>query len=126
MIKQVKTILIVEDEQYIRQILADRFSYEGFSVLEAEDGVQGLEVALEECPDLILLDIVMPKMDGITMMKKLRRHKAGKDIPIILLTNLSANDGGTKKYKPAFYLIKSDWKIKDVIKKAKEKLKLKT
>ena len=123
-----KRILIVEDEQDIREALVDKLTREGFETLEAKDGVEGLESALKEHPDLILLDIVMPKMDGMTMMKKLREDQWGGSVPIILLTNLSATDEkiikGMVEDEPAYYLVKSDWKIKDVVQKVKETLEM--
>lgn len=122
-----KTILIIEDEASQRKALAEKFTREGFMVLEAKDGVQGLAVALEAQPDLILLDIVMPKMDGMTMLKKLRKKSAwGKTVPVILLTNLSADseeiNKGIAENEPAYYLVKSDWSIGDVVAKVRERL----
>ncbi len=122
-----KTILLVEDEASQRKALAEKFTREGFSVLEAKDGVEGLAVALKAQPDLILLDIVMPKMDGMTMLKKLRQKNAwGKTVPVILLTNLSADsediNKGIAENEPAYYLVKSDWSINDVVAKARERL----
>lgn len=124
-----KKILIVEDEQDMLDALTDKFTREGFETLQAKDGIEGLEVALKDHPDLILLDIVMPKMDGMTMMKKLREDEWGKNVPIIILTNLSATDEklieGMVKGEPSYYLVKSDWKIKDVVEKVKETLNIK-
>ena len=115
---QPKKILIVEDEQDMRQALVDELTREGFQTFEAKNGREGLESALKEHPDLILLDIVMPVMDGMTMMKKLRESAGGKKIPVILLTNLSATDKimmGIVRDEPSYYLVKSDWKIADVV-----------
>ena len=121
-----KKILIVEDEQDLREALTDKLTREGFSVLAAKNGEEGLKVALDARPDLILLDIVMPIMDGMTMMKKLREENEwGKNVSIILLTNLSATDeiiSGIVEDEPAYYLVKSDWKIGDVVKKVRERL----
>ncbi len=121
-----QSILIVEDDIPELNALRDKFSREGFATLEAKDGKQGLEIALREHPDLILLDIVMPVMDGMTMMKKLRQADAwGKNVPIILLTNLSDDDKinkGLTEDEPAYYLVKSDWTINDVVEKVKERL----
>ncbi len=121
------TILVVEDESTIRQPLMDNLVSEGFNVLQAKDGVEGLTVASVHHPDLILLDILMPRMDGLTMMKKLRTTSAwGKKVPIILLTVL--NPGEEKIIKciaedePAYYLVKTDWKMSDVIEKINERL----
>lgn len=123
--KNNKTILIVEDEEDLREALIDKLRREGFLPLGAKDGEEGLKLALKEHPDLILLDIVMPKMDGMTMMKKLREDNWGKNVSIILLTNLSATEEivtGIVEDRPFYYLVKSDWKINDVIEKVKEVL----
>lgn len=122
-----KKILVVEDEDPIRRALKDTLISEKFDVLEAKDGKRGLAVALKERPDLILLDIIMPKMDGMTMMRELRKQDEwGKDVPIILLTNLSATEGkiikGIVEDEPSYYLVKSDWKVEDVVKGVKATL----
>lgn len=124
MSNQPKKVLIVEDETALREALVDKLTREGFDALEAKDGEEGLKIALKEHPGLILLDIIMPKMDGMTMMKKLREDEWGKGVPIILLTNLSATEEkiikGIVENEPSYYLVKSDWKIEDVVKKVKE------
>ena len=122
-----KKILIIEDEMSQRKALVDKFTRESFQVLEARDGEEGLRVALKEQPNIILLDIIMPKMDGMTMMKKLRQENEwGKSVPVILLTNLSSDDDkimkGITADEPAYYLVKSNWTINDVVEKVKERL----
>lgn len=128
MVTKSKKILIIEDEQDLQEALVDKLTREGFSVLAAKNGEEGLKVALAARPDLILLDIVMPVMDGMTMMQKLREENEwGKNVSIILLTNLSATDeiiSGIVEDEPAYYLVKSDWKIEDVVKKVRETLGL--
>ncbi|MBT4120946.1 MAG: response regulator [Candidatus Magasanikbacteria bacterium] len=118
------SILVVEDESAVSEALGDKFGREGFEVFLAKDGAKGLEVALREIPDLILLDIVMPVMDGITMLEKMRKDKKGKKIPVIMFTNLSDSDRIKEAQKKGVndYLIKADWKLEDVVKKVKEKL----
>jgi len=119
-----QTILIVEDELPLLKVYADRFSDEGFLVLKANNGQEGLDLAIKEKPDLILLDILMPVMDGLTMMQKLRENTTwGKTVPIMLLTNLSADEKKIKKIinenGPAYYLVKLDWSLSAIIEKAK-------
>ena len=75
-----KKILIVEDEGLLLEILETKFKKECFEVITARDGQAGLELALSQHPDLILLDIIMPKMDGMTMLKHLRADSVGKNI----------------------------------------------
>lgn len=121
----IKKILIVEDERDMRQALVDELSRNGFETLEAKNGREGLESVQKDHPDLILLDIVMPEMDGMTMMQKLRENVEGKKIPIILLTNLNATDKiieGVVRDEPSYYLVKSDWNIEGVVAKVKEML----
>lgn len=125
---QNKKILIVEDELDLREALVDKLTDEGFDALEAKNGEEGLEYALKEHPALILLDIVMPKMDGMTMMKKLREDEWGKSVPIIMLTNLNVTDAIIRRIiedEPSYYLVKSDWKIEDVVKTVRERLGIK-
>jgi CheY-like chemotaxis protein len=124
--KNVK-VLIVEDEEIICKTYADELSDSGFNVLVAGNGKEGLELALHEKPDIILLDILMPVMDGLSMMDQLRKDENyGKKVPIILLTNLSAGEEKIMqsiiKNEPAYYLIKSDWTLSQVIEKIKERL----
>ena len=119
-------LLIVEDEEITLVPLVDKFTKEGFEVKVARNGEQGLEMAAAEHPDLILLDIVMPRMDGMTMMARLRESSAwGASVRIILLTNLSADDKirkGVVQNEPSYYLVKTDWTLNDVVAKVRERL----
>ena len=122
-----KTILIIEDELPQLKSLVDEFTDEGFRVLQAQNGEVGLALALREHPDIILLDMVMPVMDGMTMLKKLREKNAwGRSVPVILLTNLSPDDEQRMKdittTEPAYYLVKSRWTLRDVVEKVRERL----
>lgn len=124
-------ILVVEDEEIICKTYADELSDNGYAVLVAGNGKEGLELALHEKPDIILLDILMPVMDGLSMMEQLRKKGAyGKNVPIIFLTNLSAGEEKIMqaiiKNEPAYYLVKSDWSLNQVIEKIKERLSRKT
>ena len=121
-----KTILIVEDELDLCQILKKKFEYEGFNIIEAHNGEIGLNIALKEHPDLILLDIIMPIMDGMTMLKKLREDKWGGHVPVIILTNLNE----TKKVSEGIendvysYLVKSNWELDDIVSLVRKNLGL--
>ena len=126
-------ILIVEDEILMLKTLVNTLNNHGFSTLEAQDGEQGLALALKEKPDLILLDIIMPKMGGLAMLKELRKEAWGKEVPIIFLTNLSDPEKiiqATKDYTQTLdniayeYLIKSDYHLADVVKIIKTKLEI--
>ena len=125
---QQKKVLIVEDEESMLDALADKFAREGFAKpLTARNGEDGLVIALKEHPDLLLVDILMPKMDGLTMLKKLREDEWGKTVKAIILTNLDTTDemlGFVTLTEPSYYLLKSNWRIDDVIQKSKEVLGL--
>ncbi len=127
-ITQTAKILIVEDEESMLDALADKFAREGFPrPLTARDGESGLAIALKEHPDLLLVDILMPKLDGLTMLKKIREDEWGKTAKAIILTNLDTTDemlGTVAATEPSYYLLKSNWKIEDVIHKSKEVLGL--
>lgn len=104
--------------------LSNKFTLEGFDVEMASNGKEGLEKALAIHPDIILLDILMPVMDGMTMLEKLRKDSWGKNAEVIILTNLAdtgsvseALDRGTFDF-----LVKSDWKMEEIVKKVREKI----
>lgn len=123
-----KKILVIEDEQPMLEAIVDSLKQQGFSILTANNGKDGLTLALSDHPHLILLDIFMPKMDGITMLEALRSDSWGEDVPVIILTNLNPDADATIKaiidHKPAFYLIKSNVTLEGIVSKIKEVLKL--
>lgn len=119
-----KKILIIEDDQSLLDTYQDKFSSEGFSVRTAMNGKDGLEAAKKENPDIILLNLLMPVMDGMTMLKKLRESDWGKNLPVIILTNI--NDMSKVAEAAASgvfeYLVKQDCRIEDLVNKVNEKL----
>lgn len=123
-----KTILIIEDEKSLREAIVDILRLKNFLSLEAKNGKKGVELALLKHPDLILLDLIMPELDGMSVLRKIREDAWGGKVPIIILTNLSATNerlvDDTVTRKLTHYLIKSDWKIYDIIKKIEEILKI--
>jgi CheY-like chemotaxis protein len=126
MLNEPKTILIVDDERTLLSALVDKFTREGFVVLGAKNGKEGLDSALANHPDIILLDLIMPVMDGTTMLANLRKDPWGKDAKVIVLTNLSEVEKATSRLQGVYdYLIKSDWELKDVVRKVKEGLGVK-
>lgn len=118
-----KKVLIVEDDPTLLQAISEGLSGNDFKVLTAIDGEEGLKIAEIERPDLILLDLIMPKMDGITMLKKIRETGWGKDISVIILTNNEQELAAAVENKVFDYLIKANWKIENVLKKVKTELK---
>ncbi len=118
-----KKILVIEDDAVLSSTLVESLKEAGFEVLSALNGEEGLASALENKPDLILLDIILPKMNGIVMLKKLRQDEWGKKASVIILTNLnSPKDIADGIEWTEDYLVKSDWNIEDVIKHVKERV----
>ncbi len=117
-------VLIIEDESALLEVLADKFRRESFVVFTSSDGEEGLRNALKHKPDIVVLDIVMPSMDGLTMLKKLREDKWGNNVPVLILSNLSdpeqineATGRGRVEY-----LVKSNWGLDDVVLKVQQTL----
>lgn len=123
-----KKILIVEDEEAIQRAIAEAFTNQAFTTITANDGEKGLEMALSQRPDIILLDILMPKMDGMVMLRKLRTNEWGKNVPVIMLTNVSPSSNSVidsvLQNEPAYYLVKADVKLEGIVEKVKEVLKI--
>jgi len=104
-----KTVLIIEDGQPLANAVALRCEKEKWSTICAPDGREGFVIAVREKPDIIILDIFLPKMDGKDVLKKLRKDKWGKDALVIILTNLSESKGVPiiAEYNPVRYLVKT-------------------
>lgn len=119
-----KVILVVEDEVSMLTALADTLESEGFTVVRATNGSDGLDLAFRERPNLILLDIVMPQMDGLTLLEKLRADEWGEKVPVIILTNYGDNEKIAEALTDGVseYFIKTDIKIEEVIARVREKL----
>ena len=120
-------ILLADDDSTLHEMYAERLKLEGFDIVSAYDGEEALGMAGKEMPDIILLDIMMPKINGIDVMKKLREDEKTAGIPIILLTALVQEINKIKSMmKPGdSYLIKSEVMPADVIKEVKESLQKK-
>lgn len=116
-----KHILIIEDEQDIREAMAEGILQAGFKVSTAENGVVGLEKALNEHPDLILLDIVMPLMNGHQLLEKLRQDQWGKSIPVIMLTSMDdvKNIATAHSSKIEDYVIKAHHSLEEIVQKVR-------
>ena len=122
--KNDQKILIVEDEESLVEAVSTAVSENGFTVLKARNGKEGLEIALKEHPDLTLLDIAMPVMDGIAMLKELRKDEWGKNAKIIFLTGLNDLDKIREAVdnKVSNYLMKQDWNMQDIVGRIKKEL----
>jgi DNA-binding response OmpR family regulator len=120
-----KKVLVVEDDTTLLSALRTALETAGFEVLEAKDGAAGVAVTSAEHPDIILLDILMPVMDGWEMLRQLRESgEWGKCVPVVILTNLSADEDEqirkVAELGPSYFMVKADWKLDDVVDKVHE------
>src|SRR3989344_449799 len=123
-----KTILIIEDEKPLLELLSSKLQFEGYDTTLADNGKDALQIALEKHPDLILLDIIIPQMDGITMLKQLRKDEWGQSVPVIVLTNLSSGETVVAAEESGVrdFLTKTDWKVSELVDKIKNALNIRT
>jgi DNA-binding response OmpR family regulator len=121
-----KKVLVVEDDEALRKALSEKFTLEGFEVFTAQNGREGLDEALFNRPDMILLDLLMPEMNGIEMLKSLRENEWGKNASVIVLTNSTdaAHMREALESTAERFLVKSDWKLSEIVAKVKEILKM--
>jgi len=120
-------LLIVEDDLVLQSTLHDFLVAENFEVLLADDGESGIEKAFSEKPDLILLDIVLPKKNGYEVLRAVKENEETNRIPIILLTNLGSLADVEKALElgATTYLVKADYKLDEITQKIKEILEIK-
>lgn len=116
-----KKILLVEDDVFVRDIYQIKFRQEGFEVVAAENGKQALEVLSLDIPDIVLLDVSMPFVTGIEVLRELKKNPSWKDIPVIMLTNLSEREviSQTSDIGADEYLIKSHFTPSEVVRKVR-------
>ncbi len=121
-------ILFIEDEQNLQAIMSRYLEKEGFSVLQAYDGERGSQLARDGKPDLVLLDIILPKKDGFAVLKEMKENPETKEIPVIILTNLERSEDieravGLGAYS---YLVKTNYEPRDIVERIKKILQPKS
>jgi len=121
--KKIK-VLLIEDEEMLANMYEVKFKNEGFDLLKALDGAEGLKLAKTEKPDFVLLDIIMPKMDGFSVLKSLKEDPETKDVPVLLLTNLGQEEDieRGKKLGAVGYLVKANITPAEVVHEVKKQL----
>lgn len=119
-------VLLVEDDVFLSGIYQKKFEMEGYKVTSVDNGEKVLPEAKKKMPDIIMLDILLPKMDGFTVLSKLKEDEQVKNIPVILLTNLGQKDDVEKGLQMGAvdYLIKAHFKPSEVVDKIKSVLHL--
>ena len=117
-------IALIEDDPFLSSMYSTKFELEGYEVLSANDGIKGTELIISEVPDLILLDILMPKKNGFDVLEDIKKNEVTKDIPVILLTNLNQSDEVERGMDlgAVDYLIKAHFMPSEVVDKIKKAL----
>ena len=119
-----KKILIVEDEEIIYSLLEKKLAREGYEVSIAKDGAEGLEKMKEVKPDLILLDIIMPKKGGFEVMEEMQKEEGLKDIPVIVISNSGqpVELDKAKELGARDWIIKTEFDPQEIIEKVKKQI----
>jgi DNA-binding response OmpR family regulator len=117
-----KTILFIEDESALQKTVGEILKQEGYEVISALDGEVGLKLAQRKTPDLILLDLVLPKLHGFEVLKKLKENSETKNIPVVVLTNLEGIEDIDKAIElgAQSYLVKAQYELKELVEKVKK------
>ena len=121
-----KKILIMEDDKFLSEMYSTKLKEAGFEIIAADDGEEGLRLIKEKMPDLVLLDIVLPRMDGFEVLQNLKKDKSLKDILVVALTNLGQKEEVEKGISLGAddYIIKAHFTPTEVVAKVKIMLKL--
>jgi DNA-binding response OmpR family regulator len=119
-----KTILFIEDESALQKTFGEILKREGYKMISALDGETGLKLCKTQKPDLIILDLILPKLHGFEILKKVKADEEIKDIPIIVLTNLETMADVEKAIElgAMTYLVKANYSLEEVINKVKKAL----
>jgi len=119
-----KTILFIEDESALQKAFGEILRQEGYQVVSALNGEIGLRLAKSKKPNLILLDLILPKINGFEVLKKLKEEEETKDIPVIVLTNLEGIGDIDKALEmgATTYLVKAQYSLEEVVEKIKKTL----
>lgn len=119
-----KTILFIEDEAALQKTLGESLKHEGYEIISALDGESGFNLAKLQKPDLILLDLILPKVHGFEVLRKLKDTSETKEIPVIILTNLESMNDINKALElgATTYLVKASYSLEEVLEKVKKVL----
>ena len=120
-----KTILVIEDDKFLRELITRKLLNEAYEVSEAVDGEEGIKKIKEEKPDLVLLDLILPGIDGFEVLSRMREEPNLSSIPVIILSNLGRKEDVEKGLKlgAVDYLIKAHFTPGEIIDKIKAVLK---
>lgn len=119
-----KKILIVDDEPNIRELFVETLSLRGFECLTAKNGLEGLNLSMDTNPDIILLDLRMPEMDGLTMLRELRKNKVGEKTPVIILSTINDEKSVSEALQLGVsdFMEKSNWNVTELMERIRNNI----
>lgn len=119
-----KSVLIVEDEQSMQRALKSKLSHGGYDVTAVADGEEAMNVLKTLTPQLVLLDLIMPRIDGISVLRQMKADERLRSVPVIILTNLSSGDKVAEAMQLGTFdfLVKANYSLDDVLKKVTERI----
>jgi len=120
-----KKILIIEDDEFLRELIGQKLTREGYIIVEAEDGERGIEAVKKEKPDLVLLDLILPGVDGFEVLSQIKKDPSTAQVPVLILSNLGQKDDIERGLKlgAVDYLIKAQFTPGEIVKKIAKVLK---
>lgn len=120
-----KNILVIEDDKFLRELIAQKLSRDGYEVSEAIDGEEGIKKIQKEKPDLVLLDLILPGIDGFEVLTKMKKDSTISSVPVIILSNLGQKDDVERGLKlgAVDYLIKAHFTPGEIVDKVRDVLK---
>ncbi len=116
-----KKILVIEDDKFLRELIIQKLIKEGYEIIEAKDGEEGVEKTKKDKPDLVLLDLILPGIDGFEVLARIKRNPEVSNIPVIVLSNLGQREDMEKALNEGAsdYLVKAHFAPDEIIKKVK-------
>jgi len=122
--KFMKKVLLIEDEVNLQKTIGEVLRQEGFELIEAADGEAGINLAKSEKPDIVLVDLILPKKNGFEVIEELKRDPETENIKIIVLTNLGSSADVEKALElgATTYLVKANYALEDIVKKVRDLL----
>ena len=112
-----KIVMVVEDDPTILELYEHAFKAAGFGTFIAHDGEEGINLIKSKLPDCVILDILMPKMNGIEVLKEMRENEKTREIPVLVLTNYDTYRDKIEEYNVSDYIVKASVTLKDIIEK---------
>jgi len=122
MINKKEKILMIEDDPFLRKVYRDKFTQTGFDFIEATNGIEGTNKTISERPDIVLLDLMLPRKNGFEVLIDIRKNKKNKNIPVIILSNLGQESDIERGLALGAddYLVKTEISISEIVDKVKE------